>query len=134
MKTEPMALATGFDSAAFDSIAPEAGLSKLNLRRNATTVPLCDLIRKNKSRFMNLGPLFNWGTMMLYHLNTPSGDERKEIRLECMEHKLGWLHVYARDLDRWNRCQEVRDLGCQRRSWNPFSVNTNRRKGSIAKD
>ena len=34
---------------------------------------------------------------------------RKEISLERMEQKLGWLREYASDLDRWNQCQEVID-------------------------
>jgi hypothetical protein len=64
---------------------------------------------RSKSRFMNLGSLFTWATMVLYHLNTPGSDGRKEISADRMEQKLGWLREYASDLVRWNQCQEVID-------------------------
>jgi len=58
---------------------------------------------------MNLGPLFKWATMVLYHLNTPGSDARTEISKERMEQKLGWLREYTSDFDRWNQVQEVID-------------------------
>lgn len=64
---------------------------------------------RSKSRFMNLGPLFTWATMVLYHLNTPGSQGREGISDSRMEQKLGWLREYADDLVRWNHCQEVID-------------------------
>lgn len=64
---------------------------------------------RSKSRFMNVGSLFKWATMVLYHLNTPASQSRREISVERMEQKLGWLREYSDDLSRWNQCQEVID-------------------------
>ena len=64
---------------------------------------------RSKSRFMNLGSLFNWATMVLYHLNTPGSQSRSEISDGRMEQKLGWLREYANDLVGWNACQNVID-------------------------
>ena len=64
---------------------------------------------RQTSRFMNLGSLFTWSMMVLYHLNTPGSNSRIGISHERMEQKLGWLREYADDLVRWNQCQEVID-------------------------
>ena len=58
---------------------------------------------------MNLGPLFTWATMVLYHLNNPASEARQAISADRMEQKLGWLRDYAHDLVLWNPCQEVID-------------------------
>ena len=64
---------------------------------------------RSKSRFMNIGTLFTWATMVLYHLKTPESVARTGITKERMEQKLGWLLDYASDLEQWNQCQEVID-------------------------
>jgi len=91
----------------------QAFLAEVGLTRNRVQQTELDQFSpptlRSKSRFMNLGPLFNWASMVLYHLNTPSSNARKEIRSERMEQKFGWLYEYASDLDRWNQCQEVID-------------------------
>jgi len=63
---------------------------------------------RSKSRFMNVGKLFEWAMMLLYHLNHPSAC-KVGIRDERMEEKLGWLREYADDLASWNQCQKVID-------------------------
>jgi len=91
----------------------QAFLAEVGLTRNRAQQTELDQFSpptlRSKSRFMNLGPLFNWATMVLYYLNTPSSNARKEICSERMEQKFGWLYEYASDLDRWNQCQEVID-------------------------
>ena len=65
---------------------------------------------RSKSRFMNIGTLLTWATMVLYHLKTPASCAREGITKERMEQKLGWLLDYASDLEQWDQCQEV--IGC----------------------
>jgi len=64
---------------------------------------------KQKSRFMNLGPLLSWSAMVLHHLNDPSSDARAGIDENRMEEKLGWLRSFAEDLAQWKACQTVID-------------------------
>jgi len=45
-------------------------LKRLQQRNDIFSSKLDDL----QSRFMNLGPLFKWATMVLFHLNTPGSD------------------------------------------------------------
>jgi len=91
----------------------QAFLTEVGLTRNRVQQTELDQFApstlRSKSRFMNLGPLFKWATMVLYHLNTPGSDARTEISEERMEQKLGWLREYTSDLDSWNQCQEVID-------------------------
>jgi hypothetical protein len=62
---------------------------------------------KQKSRFMNLGPLLRWGTMVGGHLSHPNSNGRKGITDERMNEKLGWVGDYQEDLASWNRCQQL---------------------------
>lgn len=64
---------------------------------------------KQKSRFMNLGPLLKWAGMVLYHLSNPNSQSRSGITLERMQEKLGWLEEYRDDLKLWQACQELID-------------------------
>jgi hypothetical protein len=64
---------------------------------------------RSKSRFMNIGVLFSWATMVLYHLNNPASSAREGITDERMKQKLGWLLDYANEMEQWNRCQKVID-------------------------
>lgn len=64
---------------------------------------------------MNLGRLFKWATMVLYHLDNPDSEARREISVERMDQKLGWLREYTNDLDRWNKCQDVIDRSLKTR-------------------
>jgi hypothetical protein len=62
---------------------------------------------KQKSRFMNLGPLLRWGEMVSYHLSHPHSEARRGITANRMNEKLGWLREYRDDLACWHACQEV---------------------------
>lgn len=91
----------------------EAFISEVGLSRNRVQQTELDQFSppklRSKSRFMNLGPLFTWATMVLYHLNNPASEARQAISADRMEQKLGWLREYANDLVLWNQCQEVID-------------------------
>jgi hypothetical protein len=62
---------------------------------------------KQKSRFMNLGPLLCWGQMISHHLSRPRSAARQGIDVARMNEKLGWLREYRKDLASWSRCQAV---------------------------
>lgn len=62
---------------------------------------------KQKARFMNLGPLWRWGTMVCGHLSHPHSKGRGGITAERMNEKLGWLRKFRKDLEDWNRCQQL---------------------------
>lgn len=64
---------------------------------------------KQKSRFMNLGPLLKWAAMVLHHLSAPESISRTGITPERMSEKLGWLEEYRNDLKLWGACQELID-------------------------
>lgn len=64
---------------------------------------------KQKSRFMNLGSLLNWASMVLHHLDDPNSDSRKGISDQRMAEKLGWLREFADDVVQWSHCQTVID-------------------------
>lgn len=79
---------------------------------------------RSKSRFMNIGTLFNWATMVLYHLNTPASSAREGITEERLKEKLSWLLGYASDLELWNKCQEVIDCSLSVVNLQGLSANT----------
>lgn len=62
---------------------------------------------KQKSRFMNLGRLWRWGTMVCGHLDHPESQARRGITNERMHEKLGWVSEFEDDLASWNRCQQL---------------------------
>lgn len=90
----------------FQSFVNEVGLTR-NRAQQTELDQFAPPTLRSKSRFMNLGPLLRWSTMVLYHLNHPDSQSRSKISTERMEQKLGWLREYALDLERWNQCQAV---------------------------
>jgi hypothetical protein len=62
---------------------------------------------KQKSRFMNFGPLLRWGSMVCGHLSRPTSKGRRGITAQRMNEKFGWTRAYRKDLASWNRCQEL---------------------------
>lgn len=91
----------------------QAFLSEVSLTRNRIQQTELDQFTpptlRSKSRFMNIGTLFTWATMVLYHLKTPGSVAREGITEERMKEKLGWLLEYTSDLEQWNQCQAVID-------------------------
>lgn len=63
--------------------------------------------QKPKARFMNLGPTLRWGTMVSYHLSHRRSVSREGISTKRMNEKLGWVKDFRKELDVWNRCQQV---------------------------
>ena len=63
--------------------------------------------QKTKSRFMNFGPTLRWGAMVSYHLSNSRSVSRQGITAKRMKEKLGWVKGFRKELDAWNRCQQV---------------------------
>lgn len=68
---------------------------------------------KQKARFMNLGPVLEWATMILWLLDYPEAEARRPMTAERLEEKLGWLRSFADDISRWHECQQVIDRGLE---------------------
>jgi hypothetical protein len=62
---------------------------------------------KMKARFMNLEPIIHWATTVLWHLDHSESTSRKEVSIERMEEKLGWLRDFATNISQWQECQTV---------------------------
>lgn len=94
----------------FKSFLKEVGLTRSRVQQTELDLFAPPKLR-SKSRFMNLGKLFTWSTMVLHHLKHPDSEARSGIEADRMKEKLGWLLEYAEDLESWRQCQEVID-GC----------------------
>ena len=96
----------------FKSFLTEVGLTRNRVQQTELShfapPPL-----KQKSRFMNVGPLLRWSQMVVYHLDHPEGQARQGVSEERMEAKLGWLRSFAAELTQWSACQEVIDLSLE---------------------
>ena len=88
-------------------------LSHVGLTRNRTQQTEMGHFKpptlKQKSRFMNLGPLLRWSAIVRYHLDHPESMSRYEVTPERMEEKFGWLREFDTELKHWNECQNVID-------------------------
>ena len=62
---------------------------------------------KQKARFMNLERTIQWAAAVLWHLDHPKSLSRKEISVERMEEKLGWVRDFASSILQWQECQTV---------------------------
>jgi hypothetical protein len=62
---------------------------------------------KMKARFMNLAPMLNWASAILWHLSHPESRSREGIQEYRMTEKLGWLRDFAPCIQSWQECQEV---------------------------
>ena len=62
---------------------------------------------KQKARFMNLERTIEWAAAVLWHLDHPESLSRKEISVERMEEKLGWVRDFAPSISQWQECQTV---------------------------
>lgn len=67
---------------------------------------------KPKARFMNLQPTLQWAKMLLWQLDHPDSQARREISVERMDEKLGWLREFRESIERWHVCQAVVSAGC----------------------
>lgn len=62
---------------------------------------------KEKSRFMNLGTTLRWAEMVLWHLGHRQARVCRDIAVDRLEQKVGWLRPFGADVARWSRCQDV---------------------------
>jgi hypothetical protein len=65
--------------------------------------PMC----KQKARFMNLEPLLNWASMVLWQFQHSASDGRKGISDERLKEKLGWIRGYRKQIAQWGPLQEI---------------------------
>lgn len=63
--------------------------------------------QKPKARFMNMAATLRWAEMVLWQLSNPRSDGRREISINRMNEKLGWLRSFRDDVRRWSICQEI---------------------------
>ena len=68
---------------------------------------------KQKARFMNLGAVLEWATMIIWLLDHPEAEARRLVSAERLEDKLGWLRSFVDDVSRWHESQQVIDRGLQ---------------------
>lgn len=66
---------------------------------------------KEKARFMNLGPVLEWASAVLWLLDHPEAKARAETTQERLEEKLGWLRSFSKDIRCWRECQQVINRG-----------------------
>jgi hypothetical protein len=62
-----------------------------------------------KARFMNLGPLLNWGRKVLGVWDAPPAEVLSWVSAERLHEKLGWLMDLSDALDEWSQWQAVVD-------------------------
>jgi hypothetical protein len=62
---------------------------------------------KNKARYMNLGPLVNWGTKTLAYLDNPQPVTDEPVNKKQLREKLSWLRKYRKRLVRWDAMMRV---------------------------
>lgn len=63
-------------------------------------------IRK-KSRFMNMGPVIEWGRMMLWQIAHPGSKARANIPKERFDSKLSWVSDFRTPIGIWSQCQQI---------------------------
>ena len=63
--------------------------------------------QRSKARYMNLGPIVNWGQQTLKIVESPSEDVLKWCTHERLEEKFGWLREYREPLARWTEWLEI---------------------------
>lgn len=90
----------------FKTFMSEVGLTRNRVQQTELSHFAPPPLRQ-KSRFMNLGPLLNWASMVMYHLNDPDSAARTGVDDDRIEQKLGWLRDFADELVQWKNCQEV---------------------------
>ncbi len=64
---------------------------------------------KVKGRYMNLGRLFRWGINMLATLDKPAADRPKDVNLQRLDEKFGWVTDYRPALDEWKGLHEIKN-------------------------
>lgn len=68
---------------------------------------------KAKARFMNIGPLVDWSTIISWLLKNPEAKSRQWMTTDRLESKLGWLRSFEPELAIWDECQQVINRGLE---------------------
>jgi hypothetical protein len=63
--------------------------------------------QRSKARYMNLGPLLEWGRRTLEIVESPSATVLQWCDRERLEEKFGWLRGYGDSLARWSQWLEL---------------------------
>ena len=63
--------------------------------------------QRSKARYMNLGPIVNWGRETLRIINAPTEEILQWCSRERLEEKFGWLRHYEEPLARWSEWLEI---------------------------
>ncbi len=63
--------------------------------------------QRSKARYMNLGPIVNWGSRTLTILQSPSAEVLQWCSRQRLEEKFGWLRDYCEPLARWSGWLEL---------------------------
>lgn len=59
--------------------------------------------QRSKARYMNLGPIVNWGRQTLNTVESPSAEVLQWCRRDRLEEKFGWLRAFQEPLERWSQ-------------------------------
>jgi len=65
--------------------------------------------QKVKARYMNLGPLINWGAKMLRLLDQPQPELLGQVSPARLREKFGWLTDFREALVDWNDLESVKE-------------------------
>lgn len=90
----------------FKAFMSEVGLARSRVQQTELG-HFTPLSPRPKSRFMNLAALLRWSQMVLHHLAHPESASRRDITVERMEEKFGWMRGFTAELSVWSDCQAV---------------------------
>ena len=65
--------------------------------------------QKVKGRYMNLGPLMNWGVKMATLAETSPAKRPAETDLTRLDEKFGWISEYRQALDDWSHLDAIKE-------------------------
>ena len=91
---------------AWSRFCQQAGQTKFQTQQTELAF-LVPPSQRSKARYMNLGPIVNWGRRTLKILQSPSAEVLKWCSRERLEEKLGWLRDYFEPLGRWSGWLEL---------------------------
>lgn len=60
---------------------------------------------REKARFMNVGPLIQWGVDMLILLN--NGISPSNLSIDEIKNQIGWLEYYRDDIEIWHQYSQI---------------------------
>lgn len=91
---------------AWGPFCTQAGQTKFQTQQTELAF-LAPPSQRSKARYMNLGPIVNWGRETLKIVESPSVDVLKWCTGKRLEEKFGWLREYRGALARWSEWLEL---------------------------